>query len=58
MKKQYITPITEILEIESLQMMLTISGEQDETGLGNGSVGNNTPDLTNGRRGSWGNLWE
>ena len=58
MSKQYIAPITEVVEIETPQLMLTISGEQDGVGTGSGSAGNGTPDLANDRRGRWGNLWE
>ena len=58
MKKRYIAPITEVLEMETPQLMLTISGEQGGVGTGSGSAGNGTPDLVNNRRGRWGNLWE
>lgn len=37
--------------------MTTTSGEQGSAGVGGGSVGDETDDYTNGRRGSWGDLW-
>ena len=58
MNKQYIAPITEVVEIDYEQMMLTASGEQTGAGSGNASGdGYNTDDFANQRRGSWGNLW-
>ena len=57
MKKQYVTPIIDIVEIEHEALMLTASGEQSNVGTGSGTAGNDTPDLSNKRRDTWGNLW-
>lgn len=38
-------------------MMIITSGEQDNVNVGDKPVGGNTPDLSGGRRGEWGNLW-
>ena len=58
MKKQYVMPVAEVVEIKSPQLMLSVSGEQSGVGKGDGSVGNNTPDLAKQKHGTWGNLWE
>ena len=58
MKKQYVTPIIDIVDIEPESLMLTVSSEQTNVGTGNDTAGNDTPDLSNRHRGSWGNLWE
>ena len=58
MKKQYVMPIIDIINIEHEALMLTVSGEQSNAGTGSGTVGNETPNLSNKRRGTWGNLWE
>ena len=57
MKKQYVTPIIDIVEIEHEALMLTASSEQSNVGTGSGTAGNDTPDLSNRHRGTWGNLW-
>ena len=57
MKKQYVKPILEVVNIEYETMMLTVSGEQSSAGTGSGTAGNDTPDLSNRHRGTWGNLW-
>ena len=53
MKKMYVTPTTEVTELE-LSSMLAISGG------GTLTVSNQEADeeLSNDRRGGWGNLWE
>ena len=58
MKKRYITPQMEVLELETPQLMFTTSGETSSSGTGSGSADDTTPDLATGRRGAWGNLWE
>lgn len=58
MKKQYIKPAVEIVEIEQETLMLTASGEQTNAGTGSGTAGDDTPNLSNKHRGTWGNLWE
>ena len=57
MKKRYITPQIEVLELETTQLMLTASGETSSSGTGSGSADDTSPDLATDRRGSWGNLW-
>ena len=37
--------------------MTTISAETGGANVGNKPVGGNTPDLSNGSRGEWGDLW-
>ena len=48
----------EIVELDAPQLILAASGETDSTGTGGGSVGDDTEDLSNRRRGEWGNLWK
>ena len=52
MKKMYVAPTTDVTELE-LSSILAISG-------GTLTVGNQEADeeLSNNRRGEWGNLWE
>lgn len=65
MKHTYIAPETTVIEMETESLMLTVSGKNgglDDTSWG-GSAGSNIGDGpieadANGRRGSWGNLWE
>ena len=52
-KKAYIKPCTEELLIESQQMMAASS----EPGIATIDAGD-TDALSQGRRGSWGDLWE
>ena len=58
MKKQYIKPTIETVEVAHEVLMLTVSGEQDGVGTGKDPVGNETPSLSREHRGTWGNLWE
>ena len=55
-KKIYIAPTIEVVEIVYQSIMTATSGETGSTGVGNGTAGNG-PDLATKRRGSWGNLW-
>ena len=57
MKKRYITPQMEVLELETPQLMSATSGETGSVGTGGGSADDTSPDLATGRRGSWGDLW-
>lgn len=57
MKKQYVKPAIEAIEVEYESLMTTTSTETGETGTGGGTVGDEIPGLSNGRRGGWGNLW-
>ena len=54
-KKTYITPAMEVMNIETVDMMATsalgISDEVVDTTEEGAQLGN-------GRRGSWGNLWD
>ena len=56
-KKEYIRPTALIHELVSEPLMLVVSGETDKTQVGNGTVGDETPDLVAQKRGEWGNLW-
>ena len=58
MKKQYVKPAIEAIEVEYESLMTTTSTETGETGTGDGTVGDEIPGLSNGRRGSWGDLWD
>ena len=57
MKKIYVVPSIEVVEVEHESLMLTASGETDSAGVGSGTAGNG-PDLANERRGTWGDLWD
>ena len=57
-KQKYITPRVEIVEIDVPQLRLAASGETDDAGSGKDPVGDETEDLSNRRRGEWGNLWK
>ena len=50
MKKTYMTPEMEVMNIESETLMLAISGEVDTNEEG-------FDQRSGDRRGSWGNLW-
>ena len=52
MKKRYVKPVMEVVEIENEILMMTMSGEQGSTGTGSGTAGNDTPDLSNRHRGT------
>lgn len=61
MKHIYVAPETTVIEMETESLMLTVSAEGGEGGLegtGNGGWGSDKDADANGRRGSWGNLWE
>ena len=49
-KKEYITPETEVIELEPTSMIAASIGVSDET-TDDGAV------MSNGRRGNWGDLW-
>ena len=51
MKKQYVKPAIEAIEVEYESLMTTASTETGETGTGDGTVGDEIPGLSNGRRG-------
>jgi len=55
-KKAYITPAMEVMNIETVDMMATSAlGISDEYEVDTTEGG---AQLGNGRRGSWGNLWD
>ena len=56
MKKYYVKPAIEAIEVQHEALMMTVSGEQSSVGTGNGTAGDDTPGLSNERRG-WGDLW-
>ena len=58
MKKQYMKPTVEAIEVAYEALMMTASGEQGSVGTGEDEAGDNDPDLLHHRRGTWGNLWE
>ena len=57
MKKGYKKPSAFAVQLETEVIMTTTSAEQGSANVGNKPVGGNTPDLSSGRRGEWGNLW-
>lgn len=57
MRKEYKTPAAIAVRLEMEPIMTTTSAEQSSANVGNKPVGGNTPDLSGGRRGEWGNLW-
>lgn len=58
MSKKYLKPEVVSIEIKSSPLMLTVSGETGNAGVGDGNAGNNTPDLSGKNRGEWGNMWK
>ena len=58
MKKNYVMPTVEAVEVEIESLMTAVSGETGGAGTGDGTSGNDDPDLAGGRRGSWGNFWD
>ena len=58
MKKQkYIAPKMEVIEFDAPLLILAASGETSSSGTGSGTAGDDDPELANGRRGTWGSLW-
>ena len=58
MKKNYMTPECVNIQLLSSPVMMVVSGEQGGTNIGGGTAGNETPDLSAGKREDWGNLWK
>lgn len=50
MKKTYITPEMEVMNIETVEMIATSTMNLNDEG-------GEEQSLSNGRRGTWGNLW-
>ena len=57
MKREYKKPSAFAVQLETEVIMTTTSTEQGSANVGNRPVGGDTPDLSSGRRGEWGNLW-
>ena len=57
MKKEYKKPAALAVQFETEVIMTTTSAEQGSANVGNKPVGGNTPDLSGGSRGEWGDLW-
>ena len=57
MKKEYKKPTALAVQLETSPIMTTASAETGGANVGNKPVGGNTPDLSGGSRGEWGNLW-
>lgn len=60
MKKEYLKPALEVVELELATLFAastTTEGETENAGTGDRPVGDDTPDLAGRRRGSWGDLW-
>ena len=59
MKNKYTSPEIQVVEFDTAEIMLTISGEQTGVGVGGGTVGNEAPDLTKRFKGEyWEHTWE
>lgn len=58
MKKIYINPEIAGIELETSTLMTVTSGEQGSAGVGSGTAGDKNPDLSAGKRGEWGNVWQ
>ena len=57
MRKEYKSPVVTAVQLDCEPIMTTTSTEQGGANVGNRPVGGNTPDLSGGSRGEWGNLW-
>ena len=58
MRKEYRTPVADLVQLEVESIMTITSAETGGANVGNTPVDGNTPDLAGGRRGEWGNLWQ
>ena len=58
MRKEYKIPVVEPVQLEIESIMTITSAETGGANVGNKPAGGNTPDLSSGRRGEWGNLWQ
>lgn len=60
MKKEYITPMIEVVELDIEQSLMNVLVSSTVgAGTGSGSAGDKDPELApkHQRRGEWGNLW-
>lgn len=55
MKKEYIAPAIEVVEMD--EICLVVGSLQDGGGMGGDPTTPPTEELSNNRRGQWGNLW-
>lgn len=61
MKKTYIAPEIIVIELDGESLMLTISAGDEETGLQGTTYGGMKGGIeadAQGRRSTWGNLWD
>lgn len=58
MKREYKKPSALAVQLDTEPIMTTTSAETGDANVGNKPVGGNTPDLSSGSRGEWGNLWQ
>ena len=57
-RKQYISPSLQSIEFDTSELMLAVSGESTNAGVGGGNVGDETPNLTSKRNGTiWDRSW-
>ena len=56
MKKTYMTPEMEVMNIETVEMIATSFGKDDDNTF-NTDGGDEGVQAGNDRRGTWGNLW-
>lgn len=57
-KKEYLKPVSALVDIEIDVVMTTVSGETTGSGTGEGSAGDGDgEDLVRPSRGEWGDLW-
>lgn len=61
MKKDYITPTIEVVQLDTEQSVMNVLvSSMVEVGTGSGSAGDEDPELApkQRRRGEWGDLWK
>ena len=58
MKKNYVSPETAELKLVCEPVMNVVSGETTGAGTGEGSAGDEDPEVAGKSRGEWGNLWQ
>jgi hypothetical protein len=56
-KQIYIVPRIKVVELKAQQSILAASEDTGSSNVGSGSAGDDTEDLSIGRRGTWGDLW-
>lgn len=58
MKKTYIVPQADIVEMDFMPIMTTVSREQIEKNAGSGSAETGSPNLSAGQYNKWSNIWK